>query len=66
VEDATAYAILFSVLVFALFLITPVLGVLGVILGIFGATALGFSPVSYMAYFGILILGGIIIWVLKR
>ena len=65
-EDATAYAILFGGLVFALFLVTPVLGIIGIILGIFGASALGFATIDYMTYFGILILGGIMIWILKR
>lgn len=66
VEDATAYAIFFGVLVFAFFLITPVLGVLGLILGLFGAAALGFAPMDYLTYVAIAIMGGIMIWILKR
>lgn len=66
VQDATAYAILFGGLVFSLFLVTPVLGVLGILLGVLGASALGFATIDYLTYFGIVILGGILIWILKR
>lgn len=66
VEDASVYALLFGVLIFGFFLITPVLGIIGLILGIFGAAALGFTTIHYMEFFGMLILGGIIIWILKK
>ncbi len=66
VEDASVYALLFGVFVFGFFLITPVLGVIGLVLGLFGAAALGFTTINYLEYFGMLILGGIIIWILKR
>lgn len=64
--DGTMYAILFSALVMVLFFVSPVLGVVGMLLGMIGAMALGFQPVNYMEFLGIVIVGGVIIVILKR
>lgn len=66
VEDATAYAFLFSGIVVAMFLITPALGIIGAMLGLVGASALGFTLTDWTIYAGIIIVGGLIIWLLKR
>ena len=65
-EDATAYAFLFSGVVVSMFLISPVLAVIGAILGLLGAAALGFTLFDYSIYMGMVILGGIVIWILRR
>jgi len=60
-EDATFYAFLLGIIILAVFLVNPILGVIGVILGIFAGAALGFQPVNYMEFIGITIVGGIVI-----
>lgn len=64
--DASFYAFLFAGIVVALFLITPAMGIVGALLGMIGAAALGFQPLDQAIYIGIVIVGGIIIWILKR
>jgi hypothetical protein len=65
-EDATAYAFFFSVIVVAMFFLSPVLAIVGIILGILGGAALGFTMLNYTEFIGIVIIGGIIIWFVKR
>jgi len=60
-EDATFYAFLLSIIILAVFLVNPILGVIGALLGIFAGAAIGFQPVNYMEFVGITIVGGIII-----
>jgi hypothetical protein len=64
--DASIYAFLFAGIVCVMFLITPVLGIIGIILGVIGAMALGFTPINMIEFMGISIVGGIIIWLIKR
>jgi uncharacterized membrane protein len=65
-HDRIFYSFLFSGIVVSMFLITPVLGIIGAILGILGASALGFTLLEYGTFLGIVIVGGLIIWILKR
>lgn len=65
-EDATAYAFLMSGVVTSVFLINPVFGIVGIILGILAGAALGFTLLNYTTFLGIVIVGGIIIWVVNR
>ena len=65
-DDATAYAFLFSGVVVAMFFISPVLAIVGLILGILGGAALGFTILNYTAFIGIVIVAGVIIWFIKR
>jgi len=64
--DGSAYAFLFAGIVVAMFFISPVVAIIGLILGLLGAIALGFQPINYLELLGISILGGVIIWLLKR
>ena len=64
--DGTIYAILFAGIVMVMFFITPVLGIVGLILGMLGAMALGFQPLNYLEFVGIVLLGGIVIVLIKR
>lgn len=64
--DGTIYAILFGLVILGMFLVSPALGVLGVILGIVGSMALGFQPLNYTELVGIVTLGVVIMIILKR
>jgi hypothetical protein len=65
-DDATFYAFLFSGIVVAMMFIHPVFAVLGIILGILGGAALGFQVINYAESIGIILVGGVIIWFIKR
>jgi len=65
-DDATFYAFLFVGIIWAMFFITPVFGIIGLFLGLLASAALGFTLISYGIFFGLAIAGGIIIWLLKR
>ncbi len=64
--DATAYAFLFSGIVLAMFFVSPVLAILGLLLGMLGGMFLGFQPLDYGGFIGIVLLGGVVIWYLNR
>ena len=65
-DDATAYAFLFSGVVVSMFFLSPVLAIIGLILGMLGGAALGFTVLNYTEFIGIVVIGGIIIWLIKR
>jgi hypothetical protein len=65
-DDATAYAFLFSGIVVSMFFISPVIAIIGVLLGMLGGAALGFTILNFSEFLGIVIIGGGIIWLLKR
>jgi len=65
-EDGTVLAILFAGIITALFLVNPIMGVLGVILGVLGSIAFGFQPMDYSVLIGFVLLGGVVIWLLKK
>lgn len=65
-SDASFYAFIFGGIVTFMFFIHPVFGVIGALLGILGASALGFAPINYLTFVGIALIGGVIIWIIKR
>ena len=65
-EDAIFYTILMSGIVVSMFLFSPVLGVIGMILGLLASAVLGFTVITYSLFIGITIIGGFIIWILKK
>lgn len=65
-KDASFYAFLFATLVMLAMFVHPVMGILGLLLGIMGASALGFTSLNWSQFLGIAVVGGIIIWVLKK
>lgn len=65
-EDGTFYAIMFSGIITAMFFVHPVFGIIGVLLGIIASAALGFTQIEYMTFIGLALVGGIIIWIIKR
>jgi len=67
--DATAMAIVFAGIVTVMFFISPVMGIVGVLLGMVGAVALGLQPMEgnfYFVYIGIILMGGTIAWLIKK
>ncbi len=64
--DGTIIAIIFSGVVLAFFLISPAVGIVGMILGMLGAMALGFQPIDYASFIGITFVGGIVIWLIQK
>lgn len=65
-DDAAFYTIILIGIVMSMFLFNPVLGIIGALLGLLAAGALGFTVLTYGLYLGIVIIGGVIIWILKR
>ena len=65
-DDATFYAFLFSGITASMFFINPIFGIIGVLLGILGGAALGFTVLNYAEFIGICIIGGIIIWFFRN
>ena len=65
-DDATFYAMMFSGFIVSLMFISLPLGVVGVILGILGGAALGFQVIEWSSFISIVIVGGLIIWFIKR
>ena len=64
--DGTVMAIIFSGVILTFFLISLVVGIIGMLLGMFGAMVLGFQPVDYASFIGIVFVGGIVIWLIKK
>jgi len=64
--DGSVYAFLFAGVIVAMFFVSPVIAIIGALLGILGSIALGFQPVNYIELVGIVLIGGTIIWILKR
>lgn len=65
-DDASFYALIFAgVVVFMMFISLPI-GIVAVLLGIVGGAALGFQTLSWGVYTSMVIIGGIIIWLVKR
>ena len=65
-EEGTMYSLLFSGIILSMFLFSPVLAVVGLIIGLGMSILIGFSVVNYSQFLGIVIVGGLIIWLLKR
>lgn len=64
--DGTVMAIIFAGVVMVMFLVSPAIGIIGMLLGVVGAMALGFQPADYDMFFGLAVFGGIVIWLIKR
>jgi hypothetical protein len=65
-DNATGMAIILAGVVLSFFLITPAVAVFGMIIAMLATFALGFQPFDYMAFIGIVLLGGAVIWAVKR
>ena len=64
--DGMIYAFLFAGVCLAMFFVSPVLAVIGLMLGMLGAMILGFQPLEWSAFISMIVVGGFLIWFLKR
>lgn len=65
-DNGTGISIILAGIVLSMFLITPALGVFGMILGMIACIALGFQPFDYASFIGIVVVGGAIMWAVQR
>jgi len=65
-EDASFYAFLFSGICMGAVFIHPIFAIIGLIMGMVGGAALGFTLLNYSMFIGITLIGGIVIWLLRR
>ena len=65
-DNGTGMAILAAWVVLGFFLISPALGILGAMLGMVMAVAMGFQPLDYTAFIGIIVVGAIMMWAVKK
>jgi hypothetical protein len=65
-EDASFYAFLFAGLITVALFINAVFGIIALMIGLIGASALGFTALQWGEMMGVIIFGGFIIWLLKR
>ena len=66
-ENGAVFAFMFVGLSFAFLFISPALGIIGLILGIVGSLVLGFLPfTNAFSYVGIIIIGGLVLWILNK
>lgn len=64
--DGTALAIILAGVVMAFFLISPTLGIIGILLGVGASVALGFQVIDTTTFLSIALIGGIIIWIIQK
>ncbi len=64
--DGTVMAIILAGIIMSFFLISPMLGVVGLIIGMLATYAIGFQPIDYFTFIGLIIVGGIVIWFLNK
>jgi hypothetical protein len=65
-DNGTGLAIIMAGIILSFFLISPAVAVFGMILGMLATYALGFQPFDTAAFLGIVLLGGAVIWAVKR
>jgi len=65
-DNGTGLAILMAGIVVAMFLITPVLGVIGIVIGMILSIALGLQPMELTATAGLILVGFAVIWAVKK
>jgi hypothetical protein len=65
-KDGTFYMFMITGLCLAIFFVSPIFGIIGIMLGLGAGYALGFNLLNYGEFIGLLLLGGIIIWLIKR
>lgn len=65
-EDGSIYAFIMAGIVLTISFVSPVFGVAGALIGMLLAMILGFQPFHYLEFIGIVLVGGLIIWLLNR
>jgi len=64
--DGTIMAIMLAGVIMSLFFVTPVLGVLGLLVGVLVSYVLGFQPLDYGTFITLVLIGGVVMWILKK
>lgn len=65
-EDGSIYAVILGVIILVVFFVSPALGIVGALIGLVVNSVFGFIPLEPLTFTGIVIVGGVIIWLLKR
>ena len=65
-NDATFYMFMIAGFSLAMLFVSPIFGIIGILIGLGAGAALGFTLIDYGEFIGIILLGGIIVWILKR
>lgn len=65
-EDGAIYSVILGLIILFVFFVSPALGIIGAILGLVVNMVFGFIPLDPLTFTGVVILGGVIIWLLKR
>jgi len=64
--NASFYAFVFALLIVTALFINATFGIIALIIGLIGASVLGFTTLQWQQMSGIIIIGGLIIWLLKK
>lgn len=64
-EDSTFYAFMLGILIVGVMFVSPVFGILGIIIALFISNILGFVLIDYITFVGIALTGGIVAWLIK-
>lgn len=64
--DATILAVALAGSIAFLFLVSPILGIIGILIGLLASSALGFTTIDYISFIGLSLIGGFIIWQIKQ
>lgn len=65
-SDGSVYGFLAAGIVFTLFLVSPAMAVIGLIIGMFFGMVMGYQPFYYLEMIGLVVVGGLIAWLVKR
>ena len=65
-DNGTGLAILTAGIVLAFFLISPALGIVGMIIGMVIVVALGFQPFEIVSFMGMVVVGVLLMWAVKK
>jgi hypothetical protein len=65
-DDGAIYAVILGLIILVVFFVSPALGIIGALIGLVVNFVFGFIPIEPLTFTGIVIAGGIIIWLLKR
>jgi hypothetical protein len=65
-DDASFYAFLFAAIITVSLFVSAVFGIIALLIGLIGASALGFTAIQWGEMMGIIIVGGVVIWFLKK
>ena len=64
--DGTFLAVALAGSIAFLFLVSPIMGIIGILIGLLASSALGFTTINYITYIGIALIGGFITWQIKQ